>query len=415
MIEIGKPYVTKENGFAYLRAHIRISDDTVEAYRKVAGKLKSSMWVTDIDYPPAYWSMEDSNLYFKVSDRYEAYLCSQRSNAFVAALLWYALVTGSDIRFIEPLSEKLKQGITENLLPALAEKGFSSINLLGPVTNAPVENAGGIVTGMSCGVDSFYTLHHNPVNYLSFYSGNCILPHTDHIPDVDVFFNERERTYAEYLSNAKIIAEHHDIPLVAVSTNMDRDYYRGGYTYSAMYRHSACTLSLEHLFATYISSSSGHREHNTDVNLLGPTQNYEDLLCESLQTETFKYMTSDHELRVNKIRAIADDKDFQQYAEVCFNQGVGRKNCGECFGCWKTMIPLDLIGKLDQFGNSFNLEKYYANREKTFADLIRFSKLPEAFSARDTVAQIKKLAEEEPSEAGKLFLNLWGLSCSEGT
>ena len=70
------------------------------------------------------------------------------------------------------------------------------------------------------------------------------------------------------------------------------------------------------------------------------------------------------------------------------------------------MIPLDIMGKLESFGESFDLDKYYANRKKVFADLIGFSQRPEASSARDSVRQFEKLAEEEKSEAGREFLEV---------
>ena len=72
------------------------------------------------------------------------------------------------------------------------------------------------------------------------------------------------------------------------------------------------------------------------------------------------------------------------------------------------MIPLDIIGKLDRFSESFDLEKYYANRREIFRDLIEFSKRPEAYSARASVRQIIRLAQETGSEAGREFLESTG-------
>ena len=175
----------------------------------------------------------------------------------------------------------------------------------------------------------------------------------------------------------------------------------------AMYRYFACMLSLEGLFSTYISSSSGHSTGLIEVSLHVPTQNYEELMIEALQTEGFHYMTSDHALRPEKIKAIADDPDFQKYAEVCFNSGKQSENCGKCYGCWKTMIPLDQIGKLDLFSESFDLREYYADRKKVFRDLIEFSRMPEADSARETVAQILELAKTQPNETGKEFMEVY--------
>ena len=67
------------------------------------------------------------------------------------------------------------------------------------------------------------------------------------------------------------------------------------------------------------------------------------------------------------------------------------------------MVPLDIMGKLNNFKESFNLDKYYETRKQLFADLIDFSKRPEATSARDCVKQFTALAEEEQTEAAELF------------
>ena len=130
-----------------------------------------------------------------------------------------------------------------------------------------------------------------------------------------------------------------------------------------MYRLLACTLAMERLYGTYISSSSGHGSSILAVSLTVPTQHYEGLLCDCCQTETLHYVTSDNASRPEKLEALADDKDVQKYVAVCYDAGPHGENCGECYACMKTMIPLDIMGKLDRFGESFDLEKYNAERE----------------------------------------------------
>ena len=408
MITIGKPFITVENDTAYLKARVTISDDSVRKFLETTRKLPNCSWLTEIDYPPASWK-KDCCLWFSVDSKYAGYLNDERSNAFVLAMFWYAMASGSDISFELPLSQKLYNGLTKTLMPALEKSGFTPVKLLGPVTSKPLTCCSGYASGMSCGVDSFYTLrrHASRLTHLTFYKGSFILPYAQAPYSIDEIFEERERTFSAYASNAATVAEHHGLPFVMVNTNLDKDFYRGGYIYSAMYRYTACSLALEHLFSTYISSSSGHSEHGMEVSLFSPTQHYEDLLCECLQTETFRYVTSDRDLRTDKIKAVADDEDFREFAEVCFNQLAGHKNCGKCYGCWKTMIPLDLIGKLDQFQKCFDLDEYYENRRDVFADLIRFSCLPASSSARETVRQILDLALSEPSDAGNEFMEVY--------
>lgn len=44
------------------------------------------------------------------------------------------------------------------LMPALQESGFEPVRITGPVTSEPVWCDGAVVSGMSAGVDSNYTL-----------------------------------------------------------------------------------------------------------------------------------------------------------------------------------------------------------------------------------------------------------------
>ena len=374
------------------------------------------IWLTDEDYPPIAWD-KDGILWFDVPVQYDKYLCKERSNAFVVALFWYAVVSVSDIEFEAPLSKRLYDGLTDMLLPALNQSGFDRISLTGPVTEEPVWCEGAVVAGMSAGVDSNYTLKcysgkNVPENirltHLCHYTCCNLFKPNELAEGKDALYRKENRIEKIILGRAKKVAEAHGIPLIDTNTNLDTDYYRGGVIYMAMYRYLSCTLALEHLYKTYISSSSGHETDITDeASLFVPTQHYEGLLCKSLRTETLKYISSDNDSRVTKLKALADDDVFQKTASVCFNTGNNGENCGECYGCMKTMIPLDVMGKLDGFGESFDLERYYRNREQTFRSLIDYSRCPEATSARHTVKQILELANEEHSSAAWLFKSVY--------
>lgn len=416
MITIGKPYITKDEDRAYLRAKINISEDTVERYIKKTSKLVNCAWLTTVDYPPAIWNDSDNNLWFSVQKEYADYLCEERSNAFVMALLWYAMLTESDICFETPISKKLYDGLTQKLIPALMKDANTKISLKGPVTSDPVTGGQGVVCGMSCGVDSIYTLHNygsdkTPTNkkltHLIFCEVDYTFPYVTPPYDIDKIFSEDERLEYMVVKRAEEIARRHNMSFMHIRSNLDRDFCRGGIIYSGMYRYLACTLVLEKLFSLYIISSSGSGDQVNEISLISPTQNYENLICENLRTEKLNYMISDHETRVNKIREIADDKDFQDFAFVCFNLIENASNCGECYGCIKTIIPLDILGKLDKFEKVFDIKKYYANRKEVFRFLIQFSKKPEMSSARESVKQFLKLASEVDTEAGREFVEVY--------
>ena len=411
MITIGKPFITTEGETAFLRAPVKVSEDTAEVYLQKTGELKNSAWLTAVDYPPAVWKEKDSGLWFSAPAGYAEYFCTERSDAFVVAMLWYAMITGSDIRFEAPLSKKLHDGLTQKLLPALMADR-ETIRLEGPLSGEPVRCADGVLTGMSCGVDSLYTLHcygscdapeGRRLTHLAYYDCNYLLPYLDPPYDVSAVYREKEQTFSHIIEHAKVIASHHDLPLIVMRSNLDEDYYRGGRIYGSMYRFLACTLALEHLYGTYISSSSGHDNSMVEVSLTVPTQHYEGLLCECCQTETLRYMTSDSASRPEKLQALTGDDDARRYVAVCYDTGPRGENCGRCYACMKTIIPLDIMGKLDLFGESFDVEKYYREREAVFRDMILFSQRPEASSARESVQQILRLADSFDNEAARSF------------
>ena len=416
MITIGKPFITKDEKKAYLHAAIHISPDTAKRYVQRTSEHINCTWLTGVDYPPAKWDEPDSNLWFSVPVEYAEYLCQERSNAFVIALLWYAMVAQSDIRFEAPMSRQLYDGLTQKLIPALMKASGAQIALKGPVTSEAVSGENGVVSGMSCGTDSLYTLlcygsDSTPANVklthlmygeLDYLFSRAIPPY-----DVDRIFYSEEQIRSKIVKNASMIAQRHHIPLLHIRSNLERDYYRGGYIYTGMYRYLACALALERLFSVYIISSSGNADRLEEISLFSPTQHYENLICASCGTEKLRYMISDHAMRVDKLRAIADDADLPDFVSVCFHLDENGLNCGECYGCMKTIIPLDILGKLDQFETSFDTAKYYANRQDVFRSLVRFSMRPEASAARESVQQFVKLSKEAGNEAGQEFLNVY--------
>ena len=418
MIYIGKPYVKNEGDKACLCAEVSIPKEAACAYMKaVAPKREFLVWMIDEDYPPEVWNTPGHNLWFDVPSEYGKYLCSERSNSFVTGLFWYAMVTGQDISFEAPLSARLYEGFTKMLMPELEKAGFGPINLIGPVTSEPVWCEEGVVSGMSGGVDSFYTLHCYTkgaaadglrLTHLSHYTCSYLFKPDDvGTKSVGQAYADEEKIESFILEHIREIASAKGMPLIVTNTNLDRDFYRGGYAYMAMYRYLACTLALEHLYKVYISSSSGHHGNIVEPTLFGPTQHYETLLVDALQTESFRYISSDNAKRTEKLRLIADDEVFRKNVSVCFDTQPEGGNCGRCYGCMKTMIPLDILGRLDEFGESFDLKSYYRDRKEIFKFLLDFSKRPEASSAREIVRQIKELAEEEDSEAARLFLETY--------
>lgn len=380
MIKIGKPFIIVDDKYAYLKAKVEISDDTSAAYLAASKVIKKVHWRTSENYPPAEWQSDDSGLWFAVPIEYKEYLCVERGDAFVVAMLWYAMITGSDIESIAPMSEKMVFHITRYLIPALCtdENGYRRIKIMGPTTDQPYQNIGGVGTGMSCGVDSFYTMHEytkedTPVKYklthLSYFNMGAIF-HPNRAEKkkytLKEFYDTTDRMSEEKRENARLVAEQAGVPLVYVKSNLDSDYYRGAYGHTGVYRNCAMALSLQGLYSVYYNSSGGWPGY-FDLTLTEGSQHYEALLCQCLSTESLNFILSDYATRLEKTITIADDKLAQKYLDVCFCFN----SCGKCSKCIRTLVTLDIIGKVDQFREIFDVDDFKNHKAEAYFEILK--------------------------------------------
>ena len=323
--------------------------------------------------------MKDSALWFSVPIEYKEYLCADRCDAFVVAMLWYAMMTGSDIETEAPMSEKMHFHITRYLIPALCteQNGFRRIKISGPTINQPYKNIGGVGTGMSCGVDSFYTMHEylredTPSKYrlthLAYFNMGAIFhPNRSEKKEYTLkeFYETTDKMSEEKKDNARRVAEQAGLPLVYVKSNMDEDFYRGAYGYTGVYRNCAMALSLQGLFSVYYNSSGGWPGY-FDLSITEGSQHYEALLCTCLSTESLSFILSDYATRLEKTITIADDQLAQKNLDVCFCFN----SCGKCSKCIRTLVTLDLIDKVDSFDTIFDVGYFKTHKEDAYLQML---------------------------------------------
>lgn len=69
-------------------------------------------------YEKAYsYGKDKFQLWYEVEDRSEQILCQERTDAFVVAVLYFAMVTGEDIEYEGVLSNELYHNLNTNLIP----------------------------------------------------------------------------------------------------------------------------------------------------------------------------------------------------------------------------------------------------------------------------------------------------------
>lgn len=380
MIRIGKPFVFDDSKYAYLKAKVEISEDIAEKYIAASKVIKKVHWRTVPNYPPHEWQSNDSGLWFAVPLAYKQYLCAERSDAFVVAMLWYAMVTGADIEVESPMSEQMAFSVQHYLIPALCtdENHRRRIHLYGPTTDKPYHNIKAVGTGMSCGVDSIYTLQQYTgkeipnryrLTHLTYYNMGAIFhPNRSEKKEYTLqeFYETTDRISEEKCENARQVAEQSGLPLIYVKSNLDKDYYRGAYGHTAVYRNCAMTLALQGLFSVYLCSSGGWPNY-FDLTLTEGSEHYESLLCNCLSTESLTFILSDYATRAEKTVTIADNPLAQKYLDVCFCFN----SCGKCTKCRRTLVTLDIFDKTDKFANIFDVKYFKANRSAYYAWLLK--------------------------------------------
>ncbi len=312
------------------------------------------------------WGDRSRTLWFEVDNEYDEFLCAERIDGFLVALLPFAMVKNLNIRSDGYVSERLLYHLNTILLPSLSAniEEFHPINIDAKCDGNTLPSKHGVGTGLSCGVDSFYSVlkHINTglkgfrLTHLTYFNLMNSPYWTDLIDSSRVFSNSR-------IDYVRPVAQELGLKLVTVDSNIDRLYNNfNAYTF----RYFGTVLALQKLFWKYYWSSS-----NTyslfgfafdDITLC-------DLLCVqcvSNENTTF-YSTGSEVTRLEKTDYISDFAVTLKYLNVCW---FHLYNCGKCPKCKRTMLGLYALGKLDRYGTVFDIDYFYRNKNEYLGHMI---------------------------------------------
>jgi|GEM_PF-495036 len=309
---------------------------------------------------------EKEILYYEVAKEYEDYLCYERSDAFVIAALPWAIRAGYDIVCEAPVTEALLYHIQEDLLPILAnyDSATHAIKIIAPIDADSIEGKE-VGTGISLGVDSFYTIKAQlETKYDAFRLSQLLYTSSKGAPSESQIGHESEARQKEAQQAADLL----NLPLVFIFTNARMIFplrHSRGNTYTNM----SSVLALRKLFKVYYCATG------YDLSLFKivdsskrDTDRYLPLIMSALSTPGLSfYMSGASTSRQEKVREIADWEVAQKYLRVCL---VSTKNCGKTYKCRRTLLNLDYAGKLEQFRESFDIDYYLENRAWYYKEFI---------------------------------------------
>jgi hypothetical protein len=296
---------------------------------------------------------------------------TERGDAFLVGLLPYAMARGEDIHLDCPISEKLYYNLSNYLIPALslANPKLLPIKVIPrELEHSSINQRNAVGTGFSGGVDSFCTFCDHfvdpqcPVNYrlthLSFFN---VGSHGD-------FGGEAARElFHKRLNDLKQFPIDAGLEFIVVDSNIS-EILQTSFPATHTFRNMAPVLLLQKLFRIYYYSSGYRMDDFRITNADSDSSAYDLLSMAMLSTESVDlYSSGCQHTRVEKTRIIADYEPTWRYLNVCASRDG---NCSSCFKCMRTLLTLEILGKIRNYEGVFDLSIYRKQRSRYIAEIL---------------------------------------------
>lgn len=300
-------------------------------------------------------------IWCEVDAEYQEFLLVERADAFLCALIPFAIRARKDIVCEAPVTEQLLHNVREVLIPQLClhDGRLYKTEVRARPDCSVLPSGGSVGTGMSCGVDSFYTVNkytggvYRSMELTHLYCGNYLYGNGGWV-------YERAQAAADELQ----------LPLVATGTNVNEEL-KLPHLYSHFFKTMFGVLSLRKLFRTYFySSADDFNSFNLTDNSVNDTARMDLLLLYVFSAGDFQVLSGGGEShRIDKTRSICSLSAARKFLNVCLYPNE-ESNCGKCGKCMRTLLMIDMVDALDLFGDSFNIDVYRKNRLEYFVFLV---------------------------------------------
>ncbi len=285
-------------------------------------------------------------IFFAYPEKY--YDCLPDSaDPFFAAVLMPAMIGGQPLAVGGGLSARImkNQAVIQDIFSVWYPERFSKIKVLAAEATPQAFMAEpGNATFFSLGVDSMYTMlkylpqnRPDPDKQLTslVYMKGLELPLSHYAAGQD----------QEVIRSVQRVAAHYNLEVIAGETNIRDVFSLSWEDYYAGPGLAASALSLSGGFKHFFIPST----HSYAVFFLLPSSPLTDHLWSNELME-ISHDGSEKE-RVGKIADMIVQDDFAlQNLRVCVSNNGGDYNCGKCWKCIRTMISLEILGRLETSG-----------------------------------------------------------------
>lgn len=298
------------------------------------------------------------------------YVTVDRIDSIVVGFLYFAMKNGYDFESNIPMTQDLWYNIVYHFVPCLA---MGNPHLHRPSITCPFVDAVDIstkkynATGISCGVDSLYTIAtntsndipiENRLNALCFFNVGAAMKGGDEL---------RTPLVKGRLKNAENFAKEYGYPLFFIESNIHLliDKY-SEYSHVVNHEYVAlfCVLLIQKGIKQYHYSSGysilDFTIRNADNKEL-PSGHYDILTFGLITTLGMTwYSEGADKSRMEKVETLVKWESSYKYLNVCVDEP---DNCGICFKCIRTLLNIDAVGNIDDYKEAFDVEFYKKNRK----------------------------------------------------
>lgn len=311
----------------------------------------------------------EKNVTFDVEKRWGRYLVTENVNAYLVALLPYAMRNQMDIELLAPVSSELLHNVEMFLIPHLVryDSRLHSTRIHAKhIDTTILKNAGAVGTGMSMGVDSFHTVH----QYLNPKYNDLKLTHLLVEQVGDLIDGVTSKKHKRNVNNQTVdeVADRLNLPVIHSYSNIRQVFKMSHYhthTYSAMFNvHMMAKLFKQYFYA----SAADFTYFDLINNSTRDAAHHELLSLQSLSTNSIRLISGGASSdRTEKTKELANNDVARDFLRVCLMEEL---NCMECRKCRRTLLTLDMQGNLNKFKKVFNVSVYKKNKESYLKWLI---------------------------------------------
>jgi hypothetical protein len=377
MIRIGKVEYRELDDRTVLDADISIPQEALVRWKSFAGESEK---YNDFSYITSdYEDHVPTRLFFSVEPENSCFLRKDRADAFVTAMLYYAMATGEDIYSESPVSEELMFKLNHMWSKLIsATSRVRAISVHAEPAGPGNQGSGFVGTGMSMGADSLHTLYEYGVldvedsyrlthlTYFNVGADRWRLQKGRKLDSLMEDLEEASRIRNKRMAQARQIAEEMHMGFVYLDSNIS-EFYEGSHESSHLFRSCAAAMALSGGFSKYYFSSTGLDHFDYQPSLRVDAAHYEQFVLPCLSTPVLEIICGGKPFtRLDKLDRISEFPIAQQYLITCDQEST----CYRCTKDFRTIIAIDILGRHKEYAKVFDPEKCAAVRRKAYGWLV---------------------------------------------